>query len=212
MGMILTTTDEEIRNYIKSLVTSFGIRENISSETLEKLRMLHKNCQPSACIGEIKSFLNLNLTLKIGYLNSKPDNEKMAKLINENNPYPGSLLQPQDIYLENSAAFVIRSSHLPLYGTSYFDNFKILIFIFKWFANGPFESFVYGIAHELTHIVLDATRHPLNDNEVAVDLGTMVFGFSDIIKIGRKFEEKSHGYLNDHQFEIAYEEIKKYKK
>jgi hypothetical protein len=57
--------------------------------------------------------------------------------------------------------------------------------------------------------VLDATRHPLRNNEIAVDLAAMIFGFSDIIKTGRRIENSFCGYLDDRQFEIAYREIQR---
>lgn len=217
MSMITTATDAEVISHIGHLISSFGVSPNISDQTLARLRTMHKDGQSSKCISEIKSLLRLELTLKIGYLNNKPSGIDLIKLIMDKMPtheLPIDFQSPKTIAhiqetLDKAGAFVIRSTHLPLYGSPSFNNFKILIFIFRWMTNYPLETFLYCIAHELTHIVLDAIRHPLRNNEVAVDLAAMLFGFSDVIKVGRKIEGSPCGYLDDHQFQIAYQEIKK---
>jgi hypothetical protein len=140
----------------------------------------------------------------------------MLKLIKENVKslgYSTSNSQLDDFEdlknIGSVSAFVLRPPNLPLYGTPAFNNFKLLLFIFKWVADQSFETFVYCIAHELAHIVLDSIRHPLRDNELAADLTAMILGFSDIIKSGRKSGNIIHGYLNDRQFTLAYEEIRR---
>jgi len=45
--------------------------------------------------------------------------------------------------------------------------------------NSSFESVVFAIAHELAHIVLDATGNELFKNERAVDITAMVLGFAE---------------------------------
>lgn len=217
MKIITTATDAEVISHIGHLISSFGVSPNISDKTLARLRTMYADNQTSRCIAEIKSLLRLELTLKIGYLNDKPSGINLVKLIAKETPnheFSVDFQLPETIALiqenlDKAPAFVVRSPYLPLYGSPSFNNFKILIFIFRWLTNYPLETFLFCIAHELTHVVLDAIRHPLQNNEVAVDLAAMLFGFSDVIKVGRRVNGSLCGYLNDHQFQIAYQEIKK---
>jgi hypothetical protein len=49
-----------------------------------------------------------------------------------------------------------------------------------------FEPVVLAIAHELSHIILDAIRHELRKQEEAVDLSAMLLGFRDFYVTGCK--------------------------
>lgn len=215
MEMTTNATNEEIISYIKQLIDLLGIRKNIPEQTLEKLRTMYQNRQTSKCVAEVKSLLRLDLTIKIGYLNTKPDAASLIKLIIEH--YPELKYEKVDLayikeQLDKAAAFAVNPPYLPMYGSPEFYSLKILMFIFRWFMNNSFETFIYCIAHELTHIVLRAIRHPLQNSEVAVDLTAMILGFSDVIRIGRKCRYATIGYLDDHKFQLAYEEIRKYNK
>jgi hypothetical protein len=209
MKMIMTATDEEIIKYIKQLINSFGIRGTISGQTLEKLRGLHQSGQPSKCIAEIKSILRLGFTIKVGYMNSVPDLTNLKNFVIKHYPELNNkeldVISPKKLSM--AGAFAVIPPHLPLYGTLAFDNFKVLMFISRQIMDDSFEAFVYSVAHELAHFVLFSTRHPLQNNEVAVDLTAMILGFLDIIRVGRKSKGTINGYLDDHGFQIAYREI-----
>jgi hypothetical protein len=59
-----------------------------------------------------------------------------------------------------------------------------------------FESVVCAIAHEMSHIVLAATGHPLRDNEKVVDLTAMLSGFAELYVRGVTYRDfqKSRSY------------------
>ena len=103
-------------------------------------------------------------------------------------------------------------SNIPIFGTRDFETYKVAIFIFDWIKSYPFETFALSITHELSHIVLRAIRHPLEADEIAVDLTAMILGFHDIYRLGRISGNKKLGYLDDHQFQIAYDEIRRREK
>jgi hypothetical protein len=52
-----------------------------------------------------------------------------------------------------------------------------------------FEKVVMAIAHELSHVVLDAVGHRLRECEEAVDLTAMLLGYRDVYLAGSEYLE-----------------------
>lgn len=211
---INTATDAEIIEFIRRLSVSLGgVKNNLPASTTTKLNVLYTSGKFSECIREVKNIYRLNLTLRICFVKSYPGADLLRKLISDSaqkmgyDPHQfGSELQKD---LSCTGAFILQPARLPIYGTPLFENLKLLMFVFRRVVDVSMESFIYSIAHEMSHIVLKAMQHPLEYNEVAADLTAMILGFSETMKTGRKTNQFSLGYLNDHQFEIAYLEIKK---
>lgn len=211
-------TDEKIIEYVRRLSVSLGVRKNVSESTLGKIEKLYESRLISRCIAEIKALLRLELTLRVGYLKGSPSQTGMIKLIKKGirslgYQMPDSVFQPDNFKnlqdMSDVGATIFCPPDLPLYGTPAFNNFKVLLFISEHTQNRSFEVFVYCIAHELTHVILYAIQHPLRSSETATDLATMILGFSDVIGISRKLEDGNCGYLEDNQFYLAYQEIRK---
>lgn len=69
---------------------------------------------------------------------------------------------------------------MPPYGTSAFRNTTAQVFVRRdILQRRPFSWTVFGIAHELSHIVLNSINHPLRQEEKAVDLTAMIFGYQN---------------------------------
>ena len=206
-------TNEEIIEFIKMLSASLGgIKKKVPKSTLDRLRALYISKNFSECIRGIKEICRLKFVLRIGYINSHSGSESIQKLVLENSRQAGfnqvDLESVVSHKIDISAAFIIHPPSFPIYGTSSFNNLKLSMFIFRKFLDtSPFESFVFLVAHELSHIILCAVNHPLQHNEIAVDMTAMMLGFHEVIKIGRKYRNMTCGYLDDNQFRIAYEEI-----
>ncbi len=99
---------------------------------------------------------------------------------------------------------------MPPYGTDEFKRTTTTLYIRKEFVGDyNFESVVCATAHEMSHIVLEATGHPLRDNEKVVDLTAMLCGFAELYVRGityRDFQESRSyklGYLTIAEAEHA---------
>ncbi|MFA7209180.1 MAG: hypothetical protein WC120_02745 [Parcubacteria group bacterium] len=214
--LITTATDAEIIEFVRILIVSLGgVKNDLPASTITKFNDLYVSERFSECIREVKNIYRLNLTLRICFVKSYPGADSLRKLISDSarkmgyDPHQfGSELQKD---LSCAGAFILQPARLPIYGTPPFENLKLLMFVFRRVVDVSMESFIYSIAHEMSHIILNAMRHPLEYNEVAADLTAMILGFSETMKTGRKTDQFSLGYLNNHQFEIAYQEIIKYK-
>jgi hypothetical protein len=76
----------------------------------------------------------------------------------------------------------------------------------------PYKQFAMIVAHELSHVVLDAIDHPLRKEEKAVDLTAMLLGFSYLYRTGaytvkhvsyNRFQRRSLGYLSEREIDAA---------
>jgi hypothetical protein len=97
---------------------------------------------------------------------------------------------------EKAPAWVSYPKPLPRLGTEAFKRTLVTVFLRKSFlAASEFESVVMAIAHELSHIVLFGIGHPLEEDEVAVDLTAMLLGYRDFYVAGchREIRAKSVG-------------------
>ena len=154
---------EMIRSYIHQLLPSLGIRPNIPQD---ELRALHARRDFIGMVRHIRTSMHLTLRLRVG-------------LVNSGGP-------------KKAPAWIEMPPSLPLYGTSEFRRTRVVLFVRKEFlAESPFESVALGIAHELSHIVLLAIRHPLMLQEEAVDLTAMMLGYRNLYRAGCSYKEKT---------------------
>jgi len=64
------------------------------------------------------------------------------------------------------------------------------------------------MAHEMAHVVLSSTYKPLQDNEKAIDLTAMLFGYAALYVQGTTSRHKV-GYLNHREIRRAARIMKK---
>ncbi|MDB5266240.1 MAG: hypothetical protein JWN89_55 [Parcubacteria group bacterium] len=76
-----------------------------------------------------------------------------------------------------------------LYGTPAFSEWIAILHIQRNFlAEASFEAIVFALAHEMSHLVLTSTKHPLHDKEELVDLAAMFFGYAPTFVKGAVYE------------------------
>jgi hypothetical protein len=146
-----------IESYINQLRTSFGRLRTPVAE--DELRALYDNKDYAGMVGHIQKTLRLDLTMRLG-------------LVNQGGPV-------------GCPAWIVAPVPMPMYGTQEFRRLTITMYLRKAFlARVSFDEVVMVIAHELCHVVLNATTHPLRRQEEAVDLTAMLLGFRDFYVTG----------------------------
>jgi len=141
-----------IDKMIKSLTSSLMVRESVDEAPL---RRLHKEGNYAGMLACIKKHMLLETNLRIGYVKSGGP--------------------------ANHTAWVHIPEAMPLFGTLAFRKATFTVFIRKKeLERAPFGTLSVIMAHELSHLVLDAINHPLKRVEKAVDLTAMLLGYRDM--------------------------------
>ena len=139
----------EVQAYVDALVRYFVLRPPVDPGPL---RALYDAKRYTALVGHMRDSLSLDIRLRVGYV------------------FSGG---PQ-----NAPLWVDVPISIPRYGTEAFRRTTVDMYIRKEFIEGaPFGAVIEGIAHELSHIVLEGLDHPLKRYERAVDLTAMVLGY-----------------------------------
>jgi hypothetical protein len=205
--------EEGIAKYIRLLSCSFeGIKPPCC---VSDMRSLFEDKSYSQCVLNIKKIFGLPMTLRIGYLSEIVAVDSYGNQFRHGFDFfspkllSSQLLQGYYSDPGREPAFIHIPSHMPLLQSRSFETVTVTMFLKGWLRNAPFETFAYVVSHQMAHIVLHASHHQLRHSEVATDLLAMVTGFIDVAKIGRKNHTYSLGYLDDYQFLIAYDRIKK---
>lgn len=189
---------------INELVDLFGIKEPIGFDKI--LPPVDSFKDTERCIKDIAN--NLNLPIKVNvYFGDKFQSTQLVKTDKDGKGNEGITAQ------------VNIPTNLPMYGMPGFKDFPIDITLSKNCATRP-NAFMAVMAHELSHIVLHSLNHSQKNNEYYTDLTAMILGFSNIVKVGRKFSVSTklgdithtcttkYGYLDDDQFNLAYNKIR----
>ena len=142
--------DTQIREWVQSLFASFGEPKRLANP--EPLRRLHAEKRYTEMVGLISDYLRLDLQIRVGFVNSGGPKE--------------------------APAWVRGIGPVPMFGTSAFKQHTVEVFFRKSFlAEATFGITVIAIAHELSHVVLDAVRHTHRKQEEVVDLTAMFLGY-----------------------------------
>jgi hypothetical protein len=198
-------SDSDICIFLSQSIASFGVKQPFESQTA---REHFSNRALTKVILEIKQYLQITCHLKAVYVkgNVYPYLTR-ASFVSDNLK---AAIREEMHLSEHIPAVTIIPGSLPLYGTSGFEQAECILAVnFYQMISRPYEAFAYCIAHELVHIILESTRHPLRFMETAVDLTAMLLGFCEIIRLGSFFDGVETGYLTLHQRELAYTEIKR---
>lgn len=141
-----------INAYLAGLTRSFGkVRPPVDDE---RLHALYAQQDYAGMVRLVRTTLKLDVRVKFGISDTH-----------------GPLGAP---------AWVEKPDPLPMYGTQALRETVVTIGLKESFvARGVFEQVVLALAHEFSHVVLDSLRHPLREQEEAVDLTAMLLGFRD---------------------------------
>ena len=151
--MLRLDTDERLKGEIELLVNSLGrVTPPIDPTQLKKL---HDQADFPRMLGWIKNSMRLDLRVGIRIVDSGPDRTPM--------------------WIETPRA-------MAPFGTEEFRRTRVIVNVRKDVLDRyPFEWIVAGFAHELAHVVLFATGHPLQHSERAVDLAAMIAGYRNFV-------------------------------
>jgi len=144
--------DAQIRDWVEQLTRSLGNPR--SPADFSMLERYWRANDHTAMLRAIRAALRLNMRLTLARVNSGGP--------------------------EGAPALVAFDRPVPMFGTRAFADFRAVVYIRKEFlVETSFGPVVIALAHELSHIVLEAIAHPLRDVEEAVDLTAMLLGFCD---------------------------------
>ena len=125
-------------------------------------------------VATIKSLVRLDLRMRVGIYNS------------------GGREAP---------AWIELPRRMPPYGTDAFRRVMATLCLRREFCEGSsFETIVCAIAHEMAHVILEATGHPRRADEKMVDLTAMLCGFSEFYSVGTTRRETRSGGTVVHRF------------
>jgi hypothetical protein len=213
-------TNEVENDYIEKaldeLIPIFGTRELVDEQ---KIIALIKSKKIKEAIKIIALYLGLPIEVNIsyvpkGYQAGASDAYQSTQLVKTDNKHGTSGITAQ----------VTIPSYLPFYGTPAMVNLPINVKLSENCTENP-SSFITVMAHELSHIVLHSSWHKEKNNEFYTDLTAIIFGFADIMKIGRKdinvtfktdyssntttttTHTTTYGYLSDENFYFAFNKI-----
>ena len=209
-------SNEYIENAIVELEQYFGVKEPVNDEPIY---LLIRN-------NEIKGAMKLianQLGLPIGINITNIPNDYTAQ--NSNTQFHSTHLAKVHQYgsgSEGITAQVTIPPSLPFFGSSALKNYPINVKISENSTDSP-VTFSLIMAHELSHVLLYSMKHPKKENEFYTDLTAILLGFINIFKNGRKIvktevdddysttttrtKTTTFGYLDDDQFEFAYEKV-----
>lgn len=159
--------DINVKSYLDQLRQALP---HVPPIPVRALKSLHKVRDYEGMVRLIRSTMNIEVRLIVGWVNS--------------GAHSG---------MERAPAWVQTPVPMPYYGTAAFKATTIRVFIRKSFLEqSTYDKAAIAIAHELSHVVLDSIRHPLRREEKAVDLTAMLLGFSRLY-VSASHTEERHG-------------------
>ncbi len=156
----MSNTPSPIETWVEDVARHLGgVRKKASEDLLWRAFVARDFTE---MVGIIKKDLQLSMHLRVGYVRRGGGN--------------------------HAVAWINLPTVMPFLGSAAFSALTLDVFVRKEFlAEAPFKSVVYAFAHELAHVMLDATHHPLRRNEKVVDLTVMVLGYADVLFEGKTF-------------------------
>ena len=215
--MTKSSRSSDIIAAIEDLAEHFGVREDLKCRCA--LELAEKG-ELRACVQEIAALLGLPIRMEVSFIirnrsgsvSGAFDSDALART---ESPRRG---------VEGIAAQVSIPHDLPLLGSPELQGYPIQIKLGDNCDASP-ESFVALVAHELSHIILVAARHPQKESELYTDLLPVILGFRMPILNGRRVSKSetertlkgsttttsltTFGYLSDEQFYEAFNYVGK---
>lgn len=221
--------NDYIDNAINELVAVLGIKEKISPIPL--FYDLQKG-DVEECIKKIATCLGLPIKINLSYVTGYENQGTFGKNFTVGGNSTGERFESTKIVetggeergTQGISAQVLIPEDLPFYGSSRLNGYPIQIKISKSCLDYH-KTFITMISHELSHVLLKSIASKEAHNDYYADLTSLLLGFSDLVWDGRKTSNTtsksdfltttyttqtgSYGYLNDEQFNYAYEKINK---
>jgi hypothetical protein len=185
----------EVTKYLRDLRQHLPVVPPISTS---QLQALHASRDHKGMVRLIKRAMNIETDVRVVWVSKG---------------------EAEDAKIKHAPAWIRLQSEMPPYGSEAFRQLRIDIFLRKSFLEqSPFDEVSMGIAHELSHLVLDSIKHPLRRCEKAVDLTAMMLGFRCLFATGtyKEIQLKDHievrqqGYLSPEEVRRADRIIEQY--
>lgn len=204
-------SNADLATAVDEMVASLGVKEEAPFASLTV--MLEKG-NTQACVQEIACRLGLPILISVSYVTKdfRPGNAA---------GFRSSSLSRTDWTghsIEGIIAQVSIPESLPLYGSASLSGYPIGVRVSEGCSDRP-ETFIAIMAHELSHVLLRALRHPQRESELHTDLVPILLGFGHCVGRGRKSvrtennangtttHTTTYGYLTDSQFEFVYQRV-----
>lgn len=208
--------NEYIEKAIVELEQFFGVKEPVNDE---QIFLSIRNDKVKDAMKLIANQLGLPIDINI----TNVPNDYSAQ--NSNTQFHSTHLAKVHQHgsgSEGITAQVTIPPNLPFFGSSSLNNYPINVKISENSTESP-VTFSLIMSHELSHVLLYSMKHPKKENEFYTDITAILLGFQNIFKNGRKVvktdvehgysttttrtKTTTFGYLDDNQFDFAYEKI-----
>ena len=207
-SMIPDLGNDYIAEALDSLEASVGLKDRVT------LGFLHDDNEQK-CVENISKYLGLPIKINLIYV---PDTYSPLNTIN---------FQSKSVVLAESGknrggsgivAQVSLPPSLPMYGSKALEGYRIDVRVNKGASQRP-ATFVTLMAHELSHVLLYALRHPKKEDEIYTDIVPLMLGLDRIVGCGRKVSHTgtkgnvqtttttTYGYLTGQQYIFAVSRI-----
>lgn len=203
---------DDISAAVEELAGLFGLKEGVAWEDYLHL-LANKDAQ--GCVQRIALQLGLPVAIELSYVSKRPlaghapafETEALARTDWTGRPMEGIVAQ------------VAVPKSIPKYGTAALIGYPIRVRVGEECLEYP-TTFIWVLAHELSHVLLVCAMHPGKECEYYADIVPLLLGFCDLAREGRKAERATpmgsfagvcsttYGYLTDSQFAVAYCKVK----
>jgi hypothetical protein len=141
-----------IVNWVNALTKSFGKARQ--PKNIATLRSAYSTKEFNGLVGCMLDQFHLDMRMRIGRV-SVP-------------------------HASGSQIWISMPAILPIYGSGEFRKVLVTLYVYRtYLLEEPLESIIAAVAHECSHVVLNAINHPLRSYEKVVDLTGMFFGYSE---------------------------------
>lgn len=211
--------DKYIDNAINQLFSSVGLKENVDYIKIFDF-IVSRNIKDA--VKEIAKHLGLPIEVKLSYV-------PRGYRPNAGDGFHSTALVKTEWNGQGVAGIIAQVSippNLPFYGSPLMVNFPINVRVSENCADNPM-TFIFIMAHELSHILLYSISHKEKENEFYTDLTAMMLGFTEVARQGRQVVKShtstsigilfnntttrnnttSYGYLSNENFNFAINKI-----
>lgn len=193
--------ESELDEAVQEMVDSLGVREDWTE--LGRFSSLNRE-NVSDCVAAIGRQFGLPVRFEVSCVSGdyKTEGFHSKALVRTDRSGRGR---------DSIAAEVCIPPDLPFFGSDSLRGLAISVKLVEGCWLQP-ETLVSVLAHEMSHVLLRAMRHPRQDSELHADLVPLVLGFRKVVDDGREVitvegsarYTTRFGYLSEAQFKRAF--------
>jgi len=176
----------KIKDVIDELVASFGLRENISEKEYQAMLVDYNQRAYVKCVAKIRNLFKLSM-VKIVIRYAENSEEIFNYMTNDGKKGMRknieSLKQSLGEGYQKASMIpmgILIPPNIPIYGTPNFHRLQLRLLINRNIFKKSFDMFIVGVAHEMSHVLLDSTYNPWHESEKATDILVLIHGFMEV--------------------------------